>query len=132
MTLKVVITQNDKSYLKWIIKSNIGKVRPVLEKDFLEGKKADLVVFTGGQDVTPSLYKDSPHKTTYAHAERDLNELKIYAMACKQGIPKLGICRGSQFLTAIQPNGFLIQHISGHGFPEVASISLLLSISIIE
>ena len=34
-------------------------------------KEADIVLFTGGEDVSPSLYKTRSHPTTMCNKERD-------------------------------------------------------------
>ena len=75
-------------------------------------KSADIVIFTGGEDVDPSLYGAKKHPRTYSNIERDIYEQKIF-----KSIPKgklvIGICRGSQFL-CVMNGGKLIQHVSDH------------------
>lgn len=73
----------------------------------------NLIVFTGGQDVHPSLYNQSPHKYTNPLLARDYIEKEVYEVAKKNHIPMVGICRGSQFLTVMN-GGTLIQHVSNH------------------
>lgn len=55
---------------------------------------AELVIFTGGEDVTPSLYGCRKHPSTYSNAVRDLEEKEIFNMIKPNQIA-LGICRGS-------------------------------------
>lgn len=74
-------------------------------------RQVDLLVFTGGEDVHPSLYNESVGQHTYCNTSRDDAERTIFNNF--SGIPKLGICRGSQFLTVIS-GGKLIQHVEGH------------------
>ena len=74
--------------------------------------QADLVVFTGGPDVNPKLYDETPHKETRFNKERDERDMIYYAEALKNRIPMFGVCRGSQFLHVMQ-GGKLIQHIGG-------------------
>jgi len=76
---------------------------------------ADLVMFTGGADVFPELYGDFTHRSTYFDAIRDVKEMKLFERAKELNIPMIGICRGSQFLTAMQQNGKLIQDCDNHG-----------------
>lgn len=76
-------------------------------------KEADLVVFTGGADVSPGLYGQEPITETVSDEDRDEAELNIWA-AC-EGIPKVGICRGAQFLHVCEGNS-LWQHVIGHNF----------------
>jgi gamma-glutamyl-gamma-aminobutyrate hydrolase PuuD len=75
---------------------------------------ADVVMFTGGEDVHPDLYGEKEHPFTNSNIHRDRHEAKLYAYAEDHGMKKLGICRGSQFLT-VQNHGRLVQHVSNHG-----------------
>lgn len=78
-------------------------------------KNADLVFFTGGSDVTPSVYGDQKYRTTYCDEKRDEYETSVYKEALAKKLPMIGVCRGNQFLTAMQPRGFIIQDVTGHG-----------------
>lgn len=76
--------------------------------------EADLVCFTGGEDVSPELYGDVKHPYTHNNAYRDEKESKIFK-ACKElGIPMVGICRGGQFLN-VMSGGRMYQHVDRHG-----------------
>jgi len=83
--------------------------------DWMQGKlvssmeDADLVVFTGGEDVSPNLYGDSKHPTTSCNPNRDGYETGIYHQALQLKKPMIGICRGSQFL-CVMNGGKLVQH----------------------
>ena len=77
-------------------------------------QEADLIMFTGGEDVSPELYGDKKLAATYASAQRDIVDIGNYKFAQKYQIPMIGICRGSQFLTAMQPMGRLIQDVNNH------------------
>lgn len=80
-------------------------------------EQADVVLFTGGADISPSLYGDKQLSTTHVHESRDnLEEVVIRtAIKLKKGI--LGICRGAQLACAMA-GGRLVQdvtkHTSGH------------------
>lgn len=74
---------------------------------------ADLIQFTGGEDVSPSLYGESRHPYTGDSLERDLYEAGFFAFARRMGIPMAGICRGGQFLN-VMSGGKMYQHVSGH------------------
>ena len=76
-----------------------------------EVNRATLVVFTGGEDVTPSLYGEGKHTHTYSNFGRDMREAKAYKEFLAS--PKVGICRGHQFL-AVMNGCKLIQHADGH------------------
>lgn len=75
--------------------------------------KADLVVFTGGADVTPSLYGDKAHEFTGNSPERDRSEMKVFEECVRKGIPMVGICRGGQFLN-VMSGGRMYQHVEKH------------------
>lgn len=70
---------------------------------------ANLVVFTGGEDITPSLYGEKANPQTSFNLIRDQEELKEFKKAQELGIPCIGICRGSQFLCVVA-GGKLVQH----------------------
>ncbi len=74
---------------------------------------ADMVIFGGGTDISPSLYKQVPIKETSApDVERDKKELAVYK-SLKPSVWKIGICRGSQLLCALA-GGSLWQHTDNH------------------
>lgn len=59
----------------------------------------DGIVISGGADVSPGNYGESPKTAAWAgHPERDAFELAIVRAARKARRPVLGICRGHQLL----------------------------------
>lgn len=85
---------------------NIGKQDP--------GRS--LLLFWGGQDIHPSLYKEGRGALSGAGgkiSERDHIEVGLYQKAVELGIPVLGICRGAQLMCALN-GGKLVQHVVGH------------------
>jgi GMP synthase-like glutamine amidotransferase len=76
--------------------------------------ETDIFVFTGGEDVTPSMYGEKALKQTFSNPERDLEEKIIFKQALEKGIPMVGICRGGQFLN-VMSGGSLWQHVNNHG-----------------
>lgn len=74
---------------------------------------ADLVIFTGGSDVDPSLYKEPVLEGTYIDPARDAACVELYEKCVKSGIPMLGICRGAQFLWVMR-GGKLWQDVDKH------------------
>lgn len=76
---------------------------------------ADVVIFTGGEDVNPALYGAKVHKTTY-FTKRDEYEVIMYKKCLKHKNIKLiiGICRGAQ-LGCVMNGGLLIQDVLNHG-----------------
>lgn len=75
---------------------------------------ADLIQFTGGSDVTPQLYGEGKHRTTWASAERDRGEAIVFEVGRQYGIPMAGICRGGQFLN-VMCGGKMWQDVDNHG-----------------
>jgi putative glutamine amidotransferase len=75
---------------------------------------ADLVVYTGGSDVSPEFYGQSRiQQCGMPDRVRDERERKIFKDALKKGIPQMGICRGAQFLH-VMCGGTLWQHVTNH------------------
>jgi putative glutamine amidotransferase len=69
------------------------------------------LVLTGGEDVDPARFGQSPHpKTGAPHADRDACELSLAREAARRGIPTLAICRGIQTLN-VALGGTLVQDI---------------------
>lgn len=78
---------------------------------------ADIIMFTGGSDVSPKLYGDVPGKFTSSDRCRDEREVAVFKTALAAGKRFLGICRGAQFLT-VMAGGKLVQHVTNHGEPH--------------
>lgn len=72
-------------------------------------RDADLVVFTGGEDVNPELYGKRPHPTTWFSRQRDRLEVEEFEEARDRNKKIIGICRGSQLMCALA-GGILVQH----------------------
>lgn len=78
--------------------------------------KTDVVLFGGGEDISPSIYKQKPSR--YCHSSirlsaRDTFEIEVFNKAVAAGSGLLGICRGAQLLCALS-GGSLIQHVTYH------------------
>lgn len=76
-------------------------------------KDADVVQFTGGEDVSPSFYGMSRHPKTVNNLIRDKAERAIFNVCLSLKKPMAGICRGGQFLN-VMCGGKLWQHINNH------------------
>jgi gamma-glutamyl-gamma-aminobutyrate hydrolase PuuD len=74
---------------------------------------SDLVVFTGGSDVSPALYGDKQHPTTGNDPHRDMREKALFDFCVKNNLPMVGICRGGQFLNVMN-GGRMYQDVTGH------------------
>lgn len=73
--------------------------------------EADIICFTGGEDVDPSFYGENKIPGTGSNRERDDLECFIYGYGLKK--PKIGICRGAQFLNVMN-GGKLWQDVNNH------------------
>lgn len=106
--LKIVFANNavDGNIVKLLEKLN-REIKVVTAND-----KPDLLVFTGGEDVFPGFYGEGTGQ--YTHHNKNRDELESDTYYNLMGIPKLGICRGAQFLTVMN-GGKLIQHVNNHG-----------------
>ena len=88
--------------------------------DFIEGaeltkslKEAQVVLFTGGEDVDPVSYDREPvTQTIYSNVDRDLREIEVFKKISNDQLV-VGICRGSQFL-CVMNGGNLVQDCDGH------------------
>lgn len=105
---KILILENgDESY------------RPLFEEhgevitDAYKVEGCDLVVFTGGADISPHIYGDIKLDTTRVDNVRDQLEWHTFNIAQILAIPMVGICRGMQFLNVMN-GGPLIQDIDNH------------------
>ena len=74
---------------------------------------AEVVVFIGGEDINPALYDEQPHRTTYFTDVRDHTEKEFYKKCIADGKVMFGICRGAQFLHAMN-GGKLWQNVNNH------------------
>ena len=73
----------------------------------------DLVVFTGGTDVSPDMYGAHPEPGVMYDVARDVREVKVLDQCRFHAVPVLGICRGSQLL-CVMNGGSLVQHSDNH------------------
>lgn len=75
----------------------------------------DLVVFTGGSDVSPYIYGEEPDGAIGCDPIRDEFERDIYNSCQDHFIPCVGICRGGQLLNVLNGGEMVQDHglISG-------------------
>lgn len=95
--MKIYVVGGDLGYANWLD----GDITEVLAE-------ADLVLFTGGEDVSPRLYNEPEGSHTYCNPQRDRRELLIFESALRLSKPMLGICRGAQLLCVLS-GGRLVQ-----------------------
>jgi putative glutamine amidotransferase len=87
--------------------------------------RIDGLMLTGGGDVDPSLYGETPHDTFQAsESGRDAYEIALIHAAMDAGMPIFAICRGMQVLN-VALGGTLVQDIPSmvagalpHAVPE--------------
>ena len=73
--------------------------------------RCDGFLFTGGHDVSPALYHETPMEGLVDSCpKRDAMESIVLRMALERDLPVLGICRGIQFVNAFL-GGSLYQDI---------------------
>jgi gamma-glutamyl-gamma-aminobutyrate hydrolase PuuD len=92
-------------FAQWMVKAKCRRASSLDD--------ADLVVFTGGEDVDPQLYGERLHPKTRFAKSRDTSDILMYVECLKKGIPMLGVCRGMQFLHVMN-GGKLYQHVDAH------------------
>ena len=95
----------------------VGSIRRLLLEAGFEAattwEEADVVCFSGGSDISPTLYNEKPIPATYPDAGRDTLETVIYHHCLNNDKYMFGICRGAQFLHAMN-GGRLWQDVRGH------------------
>ena len=75
---------------------------------------SDVVAWTGGEDIDPSLYGERPLRGTYYSLQRDREDVAAAKKAFGLGKFLVGICRGAQLLNVIPNGGSLWQHVDHH------------------
>ena len=73
-------------------------------------EQIDGLLLTGGLDVDPALYGETPHETTEVAPERDRFEVPLTRAAIDRDVPLFAICRGVQVLN-VAAGGSLVQDI---------------------
>ena len=72
--------------------------------------RVDGILLTGGLDVDPARYGETPHPTTEPAPDRDTFELPLAHEAVERDVPIFAICRGVQVLNVAE-GGTLIQDL---------------------
>lgn len=80
---KIYVVGNSTGYIRWMDGELVDNM-----------KDADLVVFTGGEDVDPQLYGDPRNPTTSSNLTRDRYEVLEFNEALELKKHIIGICRG--------------------------------------
>ena len=102
---KICIIDGNAEYYRLFLNNNFEIIN--------DSSKADMVLFTGGEDVSPSLYGEKTHPKSSINPFRDKYESTIFESCLSEGIPMVGICRGGQFLN-VKSGGKMYQHVTNH------------------
>ena len=81
----------------------------------LNSKDADILCFQGGADIPPAWYGEKKLFGTHCDPEHDKVDRKYWDLY--PTTPKVGICRGGQFLN-VMSDGEMWQDINNHGVPH--------------
>ncbi len=117
------------TYLEALSRNNLipiiipGNYPLSLARELLD--QTDGLVLTGGSDINPSKYGDSPLKTTEKPDDhRDLLELMLSKAFYEARKPVVGICRGIQVMN-VSMGGKIIQQVDDHALeiPSYASLT---------
>jgi len=73
----------------------------------------DIIAFTGGPDLNPSLYGEYPHYSCRIDHSRDREEVTLVKRAFAANITCVGICRGGQLLSVMNGDT-LVQDCNNH------------------
>ena len=107
-----ILVINGNNYAKPI--ADLGRVTGDLTQFVREPWTFKLIMFTGGEDVTPEFYGEtSPRDLCRNNPQRDRKERIIFRRALRNKIKMTGICRGAQFLN-VMAGGRMIHHFNGH------------------
>ncbi len=103
------------------VKRHGGEVMVLDESSSAAQRKAafasmDGLLLSGGADLDPALYGQTPEPTTVIEPERDRLEQAAFAAAEARRVPVFGICRGMQAINVFR-GGSLIQELIGHNSP---------------
>lgn len=112
MSRKIYVVGNAKYYHSFVTN---GELTTNMEM-------ADIVLFTGGEDVSPSYYDEKKNIYTSANIHRDKFEAEEFYKAVSLDKLLVGICRGAQFLTVLS-GGKLVQHVDNHALCHTHKIT---------
>ena len=93
--------------------ASLGKITNKVKLLLKKPDKVKAVLFTGGEDVDPSLYGGKKSSLSYTSLKRDEIEKKIFSICKTNNIKIFGICRGIQFLN-VMAGGKMYQHVENH------------------
>lgn len=92
---------------------SLGRITSKVKLLFKRTDAVEAVIFTGGEDVSPSLYCGRDCRLSYTSEKRDMIEKKVFEFCIKHDVKMIGICRGLQFLN-VMAGGKMFQHVNMH------------------
>lgn len=85
----------------------------VLRDNTIKDTIPDLICFTGGEDINPSIYGEKPaRQVRYWSTKRDQIEMDVFHRFIGV-VPMAGVCRGGQLINCLK-GGKLYQHVNNH------------------
>lgn len=78
----------------------IGNTPNMLLTNSKQVLQCDTIIFTGGEDVNPALYKQE-NTHSFFNVERDKREKEIFDLALEKEKEMLGVCRGHQLINVL-------------------------------
>lgn len=114
--LRVFVVGGGFQYMKMFFDAGMKGARSVDD--------ANIVCFTGGEDVTPNYYKEKALPGTHYNTKRDEYEAGVYGEALALKRPMVGICRGAQFLNVMN-GGSLWQDVNNHAGRQHSVLDML-------
>lgn len=113
--MKNVYVLGGRGNATWLETMGVRGISTIEHLDRVPGENTtlpDLLVFTGGEDLQPSLY-NKRYDFISGNKNRDEWEVAWFQWAVKNKVPMFGICRGMQLFTAMT-GGELIPHVENH------------------
>jgi anthranilate/para-aminobenzoate synthase component II len=92
----------------------LGEITHKLRTLLTVPHRIKLVVFTGGEDIHPSLYGSrNDAGLCFSNRKRDVFESNVFRFCREHNIRMTGICRGFQLLN-VMAGGFMYHHLDRH------------------
>lgn len=107
---KLYVVGGSVGYASYLLPREGREVQVVLTD---RPEQADMAMFTGGSDISPSLYNAPYGSHTYDSPSRDKHEVEMFNFFRSEEVPMIGICRGMQLFNALL-GGSMIQDVTGH------------------
>lgn len=113
---KIYIVGGDTSYIFYGQNPILNGIQRVARPE-----EADIIMFTGGEDISPILYGHKMSNSTYTNIGRDKREVDIFDKFVNTDKKFIGICRGAQLLCALS-GGKIVQDIHHNGTHDVTQL----------